>query len=104
GRDQGNWFRFDQAELEILPTATPLEPPPGQVMPVRGFGRVWANYPEVRDVLGFATAPEVGLIEGALQPYARGMMIYSRNGMGRGPTIFVVYDDGTFERYDDPNA
>jgi len=28
-------------------------------------------------------------------------MIYSSEGLGRGKTIYVLYDDGTFERYDD---
>jgi serine/threonine-protein kinase len=103
GRDRGDWFTFDQAELEPLPTAEPQEPPPGLFVPQSGFGRVWANFPEVREALGFATAPERGLDEGALQNYARGTMLYSRNGAGRGPTIYVIYDDGAFERYDDPN-
>lgn len=29
-------------------------------VPVRGFGKVWATYPEVRSGLGWATAPEQG--------------------------------------------
>jgi serine/threonine-protein kinase len=39
-----------------------------------------------------------------LQSYEGGLMIYSRAGVGRGPTIYVLYANGTFERYDDPSA
>lgn len=37
-----------------------IVPPPGLYQPVRGFGLVWRTYPEVRDGLGWATAPEAG--------------------------------------------
>lgn len=37
-----------------------LEPPVGLHQPIRGFGLIWRTYPEVRDKLGWATAPETG--------------------------------------------
>jgi eukaryotic-like serine/threonine-protein kinase len=30
-------------------------------------------------------------------------MLFSRVGLGRGKTIYVLYKDGKFERYDDTN-
>lgn len=33
-------------------------PPPGLFAPMRGFGKVWREQPEVRAALGWATAPE----------------------------------------------
>jgi serine/threonine-protein kinase len=30
-------------------------------------------------------------------------MLFSQSGLGRGKTIYVLYANGTFERYDDPN-
>jgi hypothetical protein len=35
-------------------------PPPGLYQPIRGFGKLWRTHPEVRDRLGWATAPEQG--------------------------------------------
>ncbi|MCI0711349.1 MAG: hypothetical protein L0154_14440 [Chloroflexi bacterium] len=36
------------------------EPPDGLFAPIRGFGKVWADNPGVRETLGWATAPELG--------------------------------------------
>ena len=30
-------------------------------------------------------------------------MLYSKEGLGRGKSIYVLYGDGTFQRFDDPN-
>lgn len=35
-----------------------IEPPPDRFQPVRGFGKVWREDPEVRDGLGWALTPE----------------------------------------------
>ncbi len=37
-----------------------LSPPPDRLQPVRGFGLVWREEPDVRDRLGWATEPEIG--------------------------------------------
>jgi serine/threonine-protein kinase len=104
GVDKGSWYRFDQATLEDRPTATPAPTPgPGLFVPVRGFGLVWAYNEEVRNQLGYGTAPEGGLYEGAYQAYTGGTMLYSATGLGRGKSLYMLYNDGTFERYDDPN-
>ena len=57
----------------------------------------------LRDKLGCSTAAETGLIEGAYQPFEHGVMLYSRAGLGRGKSIYALYGDGTFQRFDDPN-
>lgn len=104
GVGNGRWARFEQDELAQLATPTPA-PSPGTdlYIPERGFGLVWAYNAEIRRQLGYAVAPEGGLFEGAYQPYQNGAMLYSGNGLGRGKTLYVLYSDGTFERYDDPN-
>jgi serine/threonine-protein kinase len=104
GVERGIWYRFDQATLASTPTPTPAEPPQaGLYVPVRGFGLVWAYNEEIRTQLGYGTAPEAGLFEGAYQQFTGGTMLYSATGLGRGKTLYVLYADGTFERYDDPN-
>jgi hypothetical protein len=50
-------------EPESDPT---IHPPEGLHQPVRGFGKVWRELPQVRERLGWALAPEQGF-EGALQ-------------------------------------
>ena len=105
GTSSGDWFRFDPLQGTPGPTATPPVPPsPDLIVPVRGFGAVWAANEVVRTRIGYATAPEAGPLEGARQLFTGGTMIYSKAGLGRGPSIYVLYADGTFERYDDPNA
>ncbi|MDW8212628.1 MAG: hypothetical protein RMJ55_03655 [Roseiflexaceae bacterium] len=80
--------------------ATPT-PPAGLQTPTNTFGIIWATNPGVRQNLGFALRPQSDQIEGAYQPFTGGVMIYSREGLGRGKTIYVLYADGSFERYDD---
>lgn len=48
---------FKEGDPESDPS---LIPPAGFLQPVRGFGKVWRENPEVRDNLGWATAPETG--------------------------------------------
>lgn len=54
-----NWNAYtdewDPGEPESDPT---LNPPPGKVQPVRGFGLVWREQPSVRERLGWATIGE----------------------------------------------
>lgn len=46
---------------EGMPESDPsLVPPAGLYQPVRGFGLVWRKNPNVREALGWATAPETG--------------------------------------------
>ncbi|GAB4200474.1 MAG: hypothetical protein OHK0022_21570 [Roseiflexaceae bacterium] len=35
-----------------------LTPPPGLLAPKRGFGKLWRENPDLREMLGWATAPE----------------------------------------------
>lgn len=101
GFTRGEWQRFPYPPP--LPPDTPATPtPPAELQtPVDIFGIIWATNPGVRQNLGFALRPQSATIEGAYQPFTGGVMIYSSEGLGRGKTIYVLYDDGTFERYDD---
>jgi len=104
GADEGLWRQFPQGDLLGLPTPTPAPTPEGALLiPSGGFGLVWGTYGEVRESLGYATGPENGALLGARQPFERGAMLWSANGLGRGPIIYALFSDGTFERYADPN-
>ncbi|HXF68948.1 MAG TPA: hypothetical protein VNK89_04005 [Thermoflexus sp.] len=60
--EQGHrWRVFVDLFEEGMPEYDPaLTPPPGMVQPIRGFGLVWRNDPEVRARLGWALRPEQG--------------------------------------------
>jgi serine/threonine-protein kinase len=103
GHDGGSWRSFGPGDLKNRSTPTPVEAPPGLVAPVSGFGLVWGTEPDVKAKLGWGTKPEAGPYNGAYQPFEQGFMLFSPTGLDRGKTIYVLYQDGTFERYDDPN-
>jgi hypothetical protein len=58
----GDWFcyndTFVEGEQEVDPT---LIPPDSMYQPRRGFGKLWRNHPEIRDILGWAVTPEFEL-------------------------------------------
>jgi serine/threonine-protein kinase len=106
GLNSGPYKVFSTEEVAALGP----EPPPGTDpnQPVRGFGRVYFNQPQAAERLGPWTSPEIVLKEddpGVVQYFDKGMMIWTpdyRPSGGR--SIFVLYNDGTFERYDDAFA
>jgi len=54
---------------------TPASPP----TPIRGFGRAWCKYPEIRNGVGDATTVEFGY-DSTVQDFARGMIFRASNG------------------------
>ncbi len=89
--NSGRFQRFDDT---YNPNADPFSggetPPPGLCEPVRGFGKVWRQYPNVRSDLGWALADEVGGTSTA-QRFDRGQMIYLPQ---RGEILVLVEDPG----------
>lgn len=57
----GQWQRFADtwtaAEAESDPS---LSPPAGLFQPIRGFGKVWREHPQLQERLGWATSVELG--------------------------------------------
>lgn len=101
--DNGEYEAWTPTEVAALgPDPTP-GPDPNQ--PLRGFGRIYANKSSVREALGAPTSPEFEL-EGArlavMQRFENALMIftpfYQPTG---GKSIFVLYNDGRFDRFDD---
>lgn len=61
----GHYAIFPQSSYAGYPDAAPETPPVGLVMPVNGFGRVWAHLSDysgvpIRTQLGWANVPESG--------------------------------------------
>ncbi|MDX2139522.1 MAG: LysM peptidoglycan-binding domain-containing protein [Chloroflexota bacterium] len=62
GQATGEMLVFSNAIYASLPINRRLQPPPGRLRPDNGFGRVWSNFPVVRERLGWATGSEQGYL------------------------------------------
>jgi hypothetical protein len=90
----GHWQTFADTWSEDQPSNDPtLTPPRGFFQPVRGFGKVWRENPDVKETLGWATTQEAGLMT-TIQPFEGGTLMY----MG-GDLIRVLYTDGTWQEF-----
>ena len=59
--EDGRWQRFEDTWTEGDPENDPdIVPPPGRFQPIRGFGKLWRERPEVREALGWALGVELG--------------------------------------------
>jgi len=77
---------FHEGDPESDPS---IVPPSGLYQPIRGFGLVWRTYPEVRDGLGWATAPEAGF-----ETWAQG---YAGSGMHNSFTMLQGIDGTIYQ-------
>lgn len=90
----GSWrvfadtFREGDPEMDAT-----LRPPEDRLQPVRGFGKVWREYPDVRAKIGWATAREEG-VTAQVQPFANGAMIWVR-----GLIYTLLEEDGGLRRW-----
>ena len=81
--------------------ATPVPIRCAQV-PTRGFGKVWADNPQVQAQLGCPHTTERQVFV-AYQPFERGQMIdvIERYGNSEFKTIYVLFGDGSVQRFQD---
>ena len=77
---------FHEGDPESDPT---IVPPSGLYQPIRGFGLVWRTHPEVREGLGWATAPEVGF-----ETWAQG---FSASGLHNSFTMLQGIDGTIYQ-------
>lgn len=58
----GDWYcysdTFQEGEAESDPS---LVPPADMIQPIRGFGKVWREHPDLKEMLGWAITPEFEL-------------------------------------------
>lgn len=107
GADAGEYDALSpKAVSDLGPEPTP-GPDPNQ--PVRGFGTVYFLKPGVRELLGAPTSGEIQLQGanrlGVMQRFEQGLMLYSPIYQPTSSrSIFVLYNDGRFERFDDTPA
>jgi hypothetical protein len=89
------WRSYADTWVDGEPPPVVLTPPTGYYQPVRGFGKVWIDYPEVRAMLGWATGQEHS-DAAAWQAFAHGAMLWTDSRI-----IRVLYDTGRWELYYD---
>jgi hypothetical protein len=108
GLNSGTWLFYDGGTVNGMapqPTEMPLPdlglyPPTG----LDGFSLIWSNEPQVRQALGWPNTPVINVSHGARQRFEHGSILYSADPLGPGsngsrPQFYVLYNDGTFERY-----
>lgn len=60
-RDSGTWAVYENEWVEGMPEIDPsIIAPDGYIQPRRGFGVLWRENDDLREVLGFALDPEIG--------------------------------------------
>ena len=91
--NDGRWAQYDDLwrEGDAEFTCGESNNPP---TPVRGFGRVWCDWPAVRQSLGAATAAEIGDAGGRAQDFANGMLLAAPDGS----TFVLVGESATWRR------
>lgn len=70
--------------------SAPEESPP---TPLRGFGKIWCTYTEVRNGLGWATDGERGF-DGTVQDFEQGAILRTDTG-----DIYALFDDNTWAQH-----
>lgn len=101
-RRDGTWTVHGDTWQEGDLLADAGTPPDGLFAPVRRFGKLWRQLPEVRQALGWATAAEEPL-PGAFQQFDGGRMIWTGDQV-----VYILYPDGRWQgfvdRYVEPTA
>jgi hypothetical protein len=64
--------------------------------PVRGFGRVWCDHPDVREALGAVTAVEIGDSASAVQDFGNGTILVAPFGS----RFIFINETGMWRRID----
>jgi len=84
------WQSFVDSWRDGDPVSTGEVAPAGLSTPIRGFGKVWHETPQVANTLGWAAFPEYADY-GAIQPFYDGTLMIHRSG---GDRVFILYPDG----------
>ena len=85
--DDGHWSVYPDTFTEGEPESDPsLSPPAGYLQPIRGFGKVWRENPDVAERVGWARGREAAAT-GSIQPFERGVLI------GTGLRTFALIEE-----------
>jgi tRNA A-37 threonylcarbamoyl transferase component Bud32 len=97
GTGGNNWSRYDNTwtpDDPIFPPDCPdAQDPYG---PMMGFGKIWCDYPSVRDGMGAALEKESASNDAIVQFFEKGVRFY----FPAHEEIWVLFFDGTWKKYD----
>jgi hypothetical protein len=89
----GRFQRYDDTfNAAVDPERGGENPPSGLIEPIRGFGKIWRNNPDVRNGLGWGTTQESGG-SAVMQRFDRGWMIDLTQ---RSDILILIEDVGGF--------
>ncbi len=99
---QGNWLSFNDTWTEGQDPGGGNAPVPNLYNPQRGFGKVWRDNPQVRQLLGYATTNNEEVKTLVLQQFKGGFLIDVRNAPNtndyrNSPGIYLLYGNYRFE-------
>ncbi|MGE5617952.1 MAG: zf-HC2 domain-containing protein [Sphingomonadaceae bacterium] len=91
-RRDGSWLLYRDSWEEGEPLSEEAAPI-GLLAPLRGFGKLWRQQPDLRQSFGWATAVEQRL-PGAAQEFTDGHMLRTSDRV-----IYVLYRDGSWQSF-----
>jgi hypothetical protein len=92
----GTWHQVRDTWTDAEPTPRPSgTPPPGMYEPVRGFGKVWRENPDIRRDLGWAVERERAA-GGAWQEFQYGFALWTTDRQ-----IYFMTPDSLWQRFED---
>ena len=82
---EGDWRLIDKTEVTSVsdePACPPLNPPssPDLVQPIRGFGGIWCDFPEIQKQIGWGIIKEYGVANDLIQQFEQGMILRNSKG------------------------
>lgn len=95
-----------QAEPAALVETSPAPPQPltCSEVPMRGFGQVWGDQPQIQAELGCPYNWDGGErgTNAAVQQFEHGLMVWlEADSSFSGDPVYVFFDDGTYQRFSD---
>jgi hypothetical protein len=70
-----------------------LTPPAGVYAPTEGFGKLWRKSPAVKSGLGWGSLPRTTGVDGAVQQFERGLMLFNGLGTKQIYTLYITPDN-----------
>lgn len=95
----GIWMRVQVTTPGASGTGQPVQDSANLWIPPAGFNEAWNATPSIQTDIGYAVSAQARTMEGRMQPFANGTMLYSDRGF-----VYVIFYDGHWELYPDTSG
>ncbi len=95
----GIWMPVQVTTPGASGTGQPVEGSSNAWIPPAGFNEAWNATPSIQTDIGYAVSAQARTMEGRMQPFANGTMLYSDRGF-----VYVIFYDGYWELYPDTSG